>query len=130
MKTRLPLPSAAHLHELFVYKDGLLIWRESRKHGKVKAGAIAGWESKTDGYVRVCIEGMQYAAHRLIWRMHNPRGATPFILDHIDGDRSNNRIENLRKVTPTENIHNRRPRKQGVVGSGKLQQLLQERSKP
>ena len=125
MKHRNHIPTAKQLHALFEYKDGWLFWRETPKYGKVQAKDRAGYVSQ-DGYVRVGLNGVAYAAHRLIWRMHNPRGLVPFIIDHIDGNRANNVIENLRKVSHSENMKNRgnvapiKPR-----SSGKLKQLLE-----
>lgn len=57
------------------------------------------------GYMRSKIFGKDYAAHRVAWALHH--GAWPDgLIDHIDGDRQNNRIANLRVVTPLENSRN------------------------
>ena len=126
MKKRYPIPTAKKLHEIFVYKDGHLFWRNDAKYGKIKAGDHAGYKSQ-DGYVRVGIEGVYYVIHRLIWRMHHPRGVMPFILDHIDGDRSNNAISNLRNVTHGDNIKNQHPELvPPMQSSGKLRRLLNQ----
>lgn len=83
---------------------------------------------KVSGYRGVTINGVSYAEHRIIWRMHNPRGAMPFVLDHKDGDRANNKITNLRKATESENRNNRHPElTPKVVSSGRLQKLLSRR---
>ena len=47
--------------------------------------------------------------HRIVWFIHHSE--LPDILDHIDGDPSNNRVENLRAATARQNTHNRRSRK-------------------
>jgi len=70
------------------------------------------------GYLVCAIRRKQYRVSRLIWMMHFgdiPKGKQ---IDHIDRNRLNNRIENLRLVTPSQNSQNRtyRANKTGVVG--------------
>lgn len=67
------------------------------------------------GYVRIGIDGEQIYAHRLAWfYMH---GSWPqHHIDHIDGDRENNRLCNLRDVSQRINLQNRR----ALQASGKL----------
>jgi hypothetical protein len=49
--------------------------------------------------------GAVYLGHRLVWLYHNGCWPSKF-LDHIDGDRENNRIENLREASRTDNNRN------------------------
>jgi len=86
------------LHELFEYRDGELIWRAGR--GRIVAGATAG-PSSEDKYRKITINHSGYYAHRLIFLMHH--GYLPKNVDHIDGDKHNNRIDNLREATIAEN---------------------------
>ena len=63
----------------------------------IKVGQIAGCLCK-DGYVTIGVNSHNYKAHRLAWVMvygDYPDGEQPFI-DHINGKRGDNRIENLR----------------------------------
>jgi hypothetical protein len=62
--------------------------------------------SSRNGYLRVTINGKIYSIHRLVWE--NYKGEIPegMVIDHIDGNRSNNNIENLRCVSQSENIKN------------------------
>jgi hypothetical protein len=64
-------------------------------------------EQKTPkGYTRFSVLNKRYMAHRLAWLYVTgawPRGQ----IDHINGDRSDNRWANLRDVTPSENARNR-----------------------
>lgn len=76
-------------------------------------GAIIGKQSNRAlghidkyGYVQITVSRRRVAAHRVAWCLHYHEWPL-FIVDHIDGDRSNNRIDNLRKATPTENAQNR-----------------------
>jgi hypothetical protein len=78
-------------HNLFKYKDGELYWRISPVT-HVKVGDHVGWLD-TNGYARTKYRGVTYAIHKIIWEMHY--GVTDKQLWHKDGDRSNNRVENL-----------------------------------
>lgn len=86
-------------------ETGQFTWQETR--GKAVAGASAG-TTRPDGYVSVTIKQKRYRAHRLAWFLVH--GEFPIdMLDHINGDRSDNRIANLRIVTPSQNAINRAP---------------------
>lgn len=89
----------------FEYRDGRLYWK-SFTHGN-KAfllGQEVGSIHKT-GYRHVTWLGKKHKVHRLIFLMHH--GYLPKEVDHINGDRADNRIENLREVTRSENQQNR-----------------------
>ena len=89
------------LHELFDYEDGQLINKFTRNSRAVK-GKIAGCK-KARGYTNVCINSKHYLLHRLIWIYHNGDIKDGLLIDHINCDKSDNRIENLRLVTHQEN---------------------------
>jgi len=59
-----------------------------------------------DGYRKTIVKGISYGVHRLIWKWHH--GTEPSLIDHINGDRSDNRIENLREATVRQNAWNRK----------------------
>ena len=90
------------LHELFEYRDGELYWKVNRYRVK-SLGKLAGWIENT-GYRRVLIDGKKYQIHRLVYMMHY--GFMPKTIDHLDGNRLNNKIENLRPATIEENCRN------------------------
>ena len=97
------------LKELFDYKDGQLIRKVNRGRGKTsvrwKAGTAIG--HKSGKYILGSVDYHLYKLHRLIWLWHY--GVLPQKhLDHIDGNPSNNQIENLREVTCAENMQNQR----------------------
>lgn len=92
---------------LFSYNSntGELLRKQSA--GCAGAGDVAGSLHRTNGYVVVRYLGRDYGAHRIIWEMHN--GAIPDgrYIDHIDRNKSNNRLENLRLVTHKQNMQNK-----------------------
>ena len=94
------------LKELFDYQDGNLLWKV-QKANRIKIGSIAGsMNSDKYGqhYMNVSIDDEPYKLHRLIYLWHH--GTLPKIIDHIDGNRLNNAIENLRGATASQNALN------------------------
>ncbi len=101
--------------ELFDYCDGQLV-RKIKVSVNTKIGDVAGG-LKADGYVRVRINGKMHLAHRLIFLWH--KGYMPDQIDHIDRNRSNNKIENLREANAKQNQWNtslRKDNKSGLKG--------------
>ena len=94
----------------FDYRDGTLIRLKST--GGQKAGDRAGTLHR-DGYRRIMIKRKSYLEHRIIYLMHNPNWDITKLsqqIDHINRDRDDNRIENLRLVTHQENQFNQNAR--------------------
>jgi hypothetical protein len=92
----------AQVHDLFDYRDGQLYWRKSLNK-RIKIGSLAGTVSST-GYIAIMINRKRYQAHRLIFLMHH--GWLPEFIDHMDLDRQNNQLWNLRAATRTQNTRN------------------------
>jgi hypothetical protein len=94
---------------------GVFTWA-IRPSKAVKAGSIAGCLEKRIGYVTIGVANRVYKAHRLAW-LHAygqwPKG----LIDHINGNKSDNRIGNLRDVFADGNSQNvRKPNKRNKSG--------------
>lgn len=97
----------------FVYYDktsySFLRWRDNLvlRNGRVLhlKDKEAGGKTKS-GYFKITLKGISYFSHRIIWILHNGQIPDNYFIDHIDCNKSNNTIDNLRIVTTRENGHN------------------------
>lgn len=81
--------------------SGRFTWLVNRR--AVKDGDIAG-SVNSKGYVCISVLGSSYLAHRMAWMFVH--GYTPKEIDHVNGNRSDNRISNLRDSCRSENALN------------------------
>ncbi len=116
-------PTIEQLHTLLSYdpSSGKLFWKERSEASYAgrqipPANSIRGWNTRyagkeaftaddSVGYLVGRIFGVNYNSHRIAWALHHnkwPEGP----IDHINGNRSDNRIENIRLVSPQENARN------------------------
>jgi len=94
------------LNYYYEYKDGNLFFKNlSKGNTSAKIGDKAGHTTKQK-YVLIKVEGKGYLLHRVIYCMHY--GYFPKQVDHIDGNPENNKIENLRAVTGSQNCMNKK----------------------
>ena len=121
------LPSPEYLHKCLRYDaaTGALTWcsrpqdhfankQAWKRWNNIFSGTEAG-RLHHKGYRQVKINGRQYLAHRIIWAMFHgvwPEGQ----IDHIDGDRLNNRISNLRDVEQRINQRNAKMQSNNTSG--------------
>ena len=89
-------------------EPGELYWLAGRRKGK-RFGGLCSY-----GYRKGGIRGRYVAEHQLIWLLHH--GRWPTQIDHINRDRVDNRIENLREVTDSENQRNRGVMSRNLLG--------------
>lgn len=100
------------LHEYFEYREGFLIYKKQvGKRGKIgnRSGTL-----HNSGYWAIQVKGKYYRAHRLVFLYHY--GFLPKTIDHIDRNKLNNNIENLREVTDSENKYNSAKYKNNTSG--------------
>ena len=82
---------------------GVFTWKLA--NSQVKRGQRAGAKNN-EGYINIRLRKHTYPAHRLAWCHYYGEEPTGFVIDHINGDRTDNRIKNLRKATIKENAQN------------------------
>jgi hypothetical protein len=117
-----PLPPADYLRQRLRHEPdtGRLYWLDCETMPKTWRTRYAGREAftciKPTGYRMGRIDHKAYQAHRVIWALHHgedPAGE----IDHINRDRCDNRIENLRVVSHQENHRNTGLRKNNTSGA-------------
>lgn len=102
--------------EIFDYAEGKIYYKVKRRGCKFPVGHEAGCKSEAIGYKLVMINKKFHLTHRIIWEMHNSETPEGMEIDHINGVRDDNRIENLRCVTKGENAVNKRMCKRNKSG--------------
>ena len=84
-------------------ETGKFLWNLPRP--KIKVGQRAGYVKKPKGYIHITIDGKSYAAHRIAWIYMTGKEPAEHI-DHINGDKADNRFKNLREATRGQNRAN------------------------
>ena len=128
--------SLSAISSLFIYRDGHLYWKDrpesdfpTRRGYRVFCSRFAGKLAGTrhgNGYWQVNVGGSIYLSHRIIYYMHYGNMPDSLVIDHIDGDKDNSRIENLRLATKAQNAVNTASPKRAV---GLLGAFLDKRRK-
>jgi hypothetical protein len=98
-----PNPIPQELLARLVYDESSpsgLRWRE-RYNGRIGADLMAGYRT-VRGYWHSGYAGKQYRNQRLVWALHHGDPGE-LVVDHVDGDRGNNRLENLQAITKAQN---------------------------
>jgi hypothetical protein len=107
-----PLPSAKYLRKRLSYNrhTGELLWKAKEEtlkeniHWNTRHAGKSTFTSTVKGYKHGLLDGVSYKAHRIIFKLVH--GSDPAHIDHINGDRSDNRLCNLRSVTVAQNNRN------------------------
>ena len=108
------LPPQAQLKELFDYNPdtGILLNRRLSK----PAGWIVKGGNSTKAHRVVKIQGIAFTAQRIIWMWVHGEDPGAMLVDHIDQDGLNNKLENLRLATRKQNRENSKPNKNNSSG--------------
>jgi len=106
-----PRPSMEELKEFFEYRDGSLYWK--KKPGPktllgAKAGRVVTYEKRNKQDIMISFKRKKWKAHRLIYVWHGYSLRDNEVIDHVDENPLNNRIENLRACTNKQNLENKK----------------------
>jgi len=94
-----------------------MIWKKIFQYNSngtlTRLKGVKRWGTKTgrknsNGYDQVGYDGTYFMVHRVVWEMHNGQLKEGMHIDHIDFNKTNNRIENLRAVEMKANSARRR----------------------
>jgi len=97
------------LQSLFDYQNGELFWQDPVRAESVKRRrewSLKARPFSATAYRYIFIDKRSYPLHRAIFVYHYDSIDDSIFVDHIDNDRRNNRIENLRLATKVQNQHN------------------------
>lgn len=93
-----------------------LRWKNDRNNW-VKANHVAGTKNKTNGRWRLRVGGKElYFIQNVVFILQHGFLDDDKVVDHIDGNASNNHIKNLRAISPIHNQHNRRITQRNIAG--------------
>ncbi|HGP0980321.1 TPA: HNH endonuclease [Klebsiella aerogenes] len=98
--------AAFNYNEMFYYESGNIYWKINASRN-TPVGTLAGSKDKSRGYWSVHIKGKSFKRSRIIYEMHHGPIPSGMQIDHINGVTSDDRIENLRIATQSENQMNR-----------------------
>lgn len=104
MSQRKPIPEDIGEH-LKLMPDGSVIRTTNPVRGRITKGKRVDTLNTQSGYMQLRLGNRMYRAHRIVWFLHYGE-QPPEYIDHINGDRTDNRPENLRKACHHTNLAN------------------------
>lgn len=115
-KTQLIIPTRDRLMSVLSYDPDTGVFRWKQKMGaRAREGAIAGCTISTQGYRMIAVDRHTYRAARLAW-LYVYGNPVPEYVDHRNGVRTDDRIDNLRSSTNSQNCANSGARKHNTSG--------------
>jgi hypothetical protein len=118
--------------DLFDYDpdSGVLLWKKRptshfptergwKIFNRVYSGKVAGYkdyQGETPTRIKVGINGVVYPVHQIVWHMTHGPIPDGMVIDHKDGNPFNNKLDNLRLSTRSQNMWNSRMRKSNALG--------------
>ena len=121
------------IKECLELMDGVVYWRVDRA-SNAKAGSKAGsrfGSRGSKGYMTISLNKRTYKYHRIVWDLHHSEWADSNLqIDHIDGDKLNNGIDNLRLVDARTNNTNPATYRNGNLGITNIRKREGNRTKP
>lgn len=115
-KVAKPRPTIEELREYLDYDPeiGALTWKKSPSR-HIRQGQLIGSSVNSKGYKQLGFRGTKFVAHRVVFALCHGHWPTP-CCDHIDGNKSNNRADNLRECTLSANQHNSKISRNNTTG--------------
>jgi hypothetical protein len=104
MTTYKPIPEEILDYISYEPETGICRWKK-RSANSVKVGDVTG-SANTCGHLQIRFRKSSYLLHRVAWYLHYGKDPGDMEIDHRNGNRSDNRISNLRLVTHQQNQHN------------------------
>lgn len=123
-----------NINDFFTYSAGDIFWKKrpldhfknekeykrwNTRHSFNKAGCSYSPNKSSENYLRVVVNSKWLLVHRVVWEMHFGKIDNGMQIDHINGDGTDNRLENLRVVSEKINKMNRpkyKNNKSGISG--------------
>ena len=91
-----------------------MYWKINPNTSKNHIGKLAGYKTNSTSYGVVMLDKKSYCLHRVIYCMHT--GEMPVVVDHINGDYKDHRVENLRAADHHTNNYNKGVQKNNKLG--------------
>lgn len=101
------------INEFIRYDNGLLFWKKKPCNAAIIDRSIG---SVDDGYLVFTFRGFKHKVHRVVWMIHNGEIPDGYEIDHINHDKLDNRIENLRCVPKIDNGRNQSKHRHNTSG--------------
>lgn len=110
------------MKEYFEYRDGAIYWQKTFDGRAFNKERKAGTMTKA-GYRRIVFFNKSYVTSNIVYYLHTGKWPT-LSIDHINGVKDDDRIENLREISQRQNSQNRKEHRQGKLPGVQLRSRL------